>query len=107
MQDAVVIGHTGQEAVAARAPVQRTGIVIGLSHNDGPVRRVAPVARAPRPRSVHTLCLDNIYVVLYRTEAAPARRNTIVIGSTRRYQHFLQHTKVRFFVCNFVKLHQH
>merc|ERR1712055_293823 len=66
-RDSFVVGHTGEPAKprAALAP-ERKGIVIvlGLSHND------APAPRASRPRALPA-------------PAAP-RRNTIVIGSSRR-----------------------
>merc|ERR1712222_82426 len=65
-RDSFVVGHTGEPAKprAAAAP-ERSRIVIGLSHNDA-----APAPRASRPRAL----------------PAPAanRRNTIVIGSSRR-----------------------
>jgi len=70
-RDSFVVGHTGEPAKprAAAAP-ERSRIVIGLSHNDA-----APAPRASRPRALPA-------------PAAPApaasRRNTIVIGSSRR-----------------------
>jgi len=66
-RDSFVVGHTGEPAAqprAAPAPERRSQIVIGLSHND------APAPRASRPRALPA-------------PAAP-RRNTIVIGSSRR-----------------------
>merc|ERR1712192_123848 len=70
-RDSFVVGHTGEPAKprAAAAP-ERSRIVIGLSHNNA-----APAPRASRPRALPA-------------SAAPApatsRRNTIVIGSSRR-----------------------
>lgn len=67
-QDGFVVGHAGRESPAPRAQTRRTGIVIGLSHNE-PSAQAAPVQRASRPRAL----------------SPPARRNTpIVIGSTRK-----------------------
>merc|ERR1712200_24374 len=64
-RDSFVVGHTGEPAKPRAAPApERKGIVIGLSHND------APAPRASRPRALPA-------------PAAP-RRNTIVIGSSRR-----------------------
>merc|ERR1712181_200458 len=71
-RDSFVVGHTGEPAKprAAAAP-ERSRIVIGLSHNNA----AAPAPRASRPRALPA-------------PAAPApaasRRNTIVIGSSRR-----------------------
>jgi len=64
-RDSFVVGHTGEPAKprAAAAP-ERSRIVIGLSHND------APAPRASRPRALPA--------------PAASRRNTIVIGSSRR-----------------------
>lgn len=68
-RDNIVVGHTGgsrpaQEPEARTAPARGNGIVIGLSNHGGPsvTRQISRQAPAP---------------------AAP-RRNTIVIGSTRR-----------------------
>jgi len=67
-QDGFVVGHTAEENTGPRAPAVRSGIVIGLSHNDETVSRAAaPVQRAPRPRALPS-----------------NRRNTVVIGSTKR-----------------------
>merc|ERR1712107_667849 len=64
-RDSFVVGHTGEPARPRAAPApERKGIVIGLSHND------SPTPRASRPRALPA-------------PAAP-RRNTIVIGSSRR-----------------------
>merc|ERR1711910_66340 len=66
-RDSFVVGHTGEPAKPRAAPApERKGIVIGLSHND------APAPRASRPRALPA-----------PAPAAP-RRNTIVIGSSRR-----------------------
>jgi len=64
--DGIVVGHTGRENPGPRAPAARTGIVIGLSHNE-PVAQAAPVSRVSQPRTVQS-----------------PRRTPIVIGSTRR-----------------------
>jgi len=80
-QDAFVVGHTGRSKASPRAPVQRTGIVIGLRGNDAQVGTSRSAAAhetrpAPRPQSrparPHT------------TRPAPASRNVIVIGSSRK-----------------------
>jgi len=60
--DSFVVGHTGRQAPAPRAPAARTGIVIGLSGSGTAASsRAAPVRTAP-----------------------PRARSGIVIGSTRR-----------------------
>lgn len=71
VRDNIVVGHTGdsrlvQEPVARTAPARGNGIVIGLSNHGGAsvTRKISAPRQAPAP-------------------AAP-RRNTIVIGSTRR-----------------------
>merc|ERR1712215_114228 len=62
VQDNFVVGHTGRQAPAPRAPAARTGIVIGLSGSrTAASSRAAPVRTAP-----------------------PRARSGIVIGSTRR-----------------------
>merc|ERR1712020_121663 len=67
-RDSFVVGHTGEPAKPREAAApERSGIVIGLSHNDSP----APAPRASRPRALPA-------------PAASSRRNTIVIGSSRR-----------------------
>merc|ERR1712107_858111 len=69
-RDSFVVGHTGEPARPRAAPApERKGIVIGLSHND------SPTPRASRPRALPA-------------PAAP-RRNTIVIGSSRRRRQLL------------------
>merc|ERR1739848_949103 len=60
--DSFVVGHTGRQAPAPRAPAARTGIVIGLSGSG--------TAASSRAAPVRT--------------AAPRARSGIVIGSTRR-----------------------
>jgi len=72
-KDAFVVGHTAQAVPSPRAPAARTGIVIGLSHNE-PEHHSAPVQPAQRPRTL---------------PAQAPRRAPIVIGSTRR-KRFLQ-----------------
>jgi len=67
VRDNIVVGHTGdQEPTSRAAPARGNGIVIGLSNHGGPsvTRQISRPRQAPAP-------------------VAP-RRNTIVIGSTRR-----------------------
>jgi len=74
-EQAFVVGHTGRTAPAAQEP-KRSGIVIGLSHNDiGPDSRSAPATRpAPRPQTRPAP----------RPSPRPEGRNFIVIGSSRK-----------------------
>merc|ERR1712181_17097 len=70
-RDSFVVGHTGEPAKPRAAPApERSRIVIGLSHNNA-----APAPRASRPRALPAPAAPS---------PAAKRRNTIVIGSSRR-----------------------
>lgn len=75
--DAFVVGHAGLSGAQAPAqPAQRTGIVIGLSHNDEYSSEVA--ARAPAQPAFRPAVSQPA-----RSQAASGR-SVIVIGSSRR-----------------------